>query len=291
MKRNIFIALLTVIILSCGCSSETEELPSAEAEQIPQQTEEPISVTPKSHISNTETEETKEDPEDISDNIWSIKTTEESQDYTSEDGTVVLIYEGMEFTITNSFYPEAGEKVQSFFLDRGNDDRVAFAKEAYQFWLEDGEAPEDFIPYYYGTGYEIRQINGYLSVIAHYEEYEGGAHGMSVQYGYVFDEQGNYLALGDVFADVEATREYVIERLKEQAEELAASGVNLFDKEMYEPFIGDLFSEDYPTWYLSENGIEIIANPYSIAPYVTGMLAFTIPYSEDMEWKLARPLS
>ena len=212
----------------------------------------------------------------ISENTWITETERITEDYTADDAAVVFHYEADRFTVTNSGNPEAAKRVMDF-LEKRTTDVAVMAKDAEVFY-EDSREKENinFYEQDYEENYSAVQVNGYLSVIAGAGGYLGGAHGFYNEVAWVFDPDGNRVRLEDLFRDVDAVQAVVVEELKAQIEEM--DHTLFYDKETYEPFLKDLFCEENDTWYLSENGIEIIANQYMIAPYVSGTIYFTIPY-------------
>ena len=209
-------------------------------------------------------------------NTWSMETELVTKDYTAEDGTVVFHYETDRFWVTNSVNPEAAQRVMDF-LEKRTTDVAVMAKDAETFY-EDSRNNENinFYEQDYEQSYSADQVNGYLSVIVGEGGYLGGAHGFYNETAWVFDPDGNRVSLEDLFGDVNVVREAVVEELKAQIEKIDQT--LFYDKETYEPNLGDLFCVGNDTWYLSENGIELISNPYIIAPFASGIIYFTIPY-------------
>ena len=209
-------------------------------------------------------------------NTWSMETELVTKDYTAEDGTVVFHYETDRFWVTNSVNPEAAQRVMDF-LEKRTTDVAVMAKDAETFY-EDSRNNENinFYEQDYEQSYSAVQVNGYLSVIVGEGGYLGGAHGFYNETAWVFDPDGNRVSLEDLFGDVDVARASVVEELKAQIEKMDQT--LFYDKETYEPNLGDLFCVGNDTWYLSENGIELISNPYIIAPFASGIIYFTIPY-------------
>lgn len=122
------------------------------------------------------------------------------------------------------------------------------------------------------------QLNrgGYLSVMRVYSEYTGGAHGSELLYGDNFKlENGGLLRLADLFsADEDVYMEQIFTLVEEQ---IAAKN----SEEYFADYASRLRRTfDSSNFFLSEQGLGIFYQLYSIAPYAAGAPVFYIPYAK-----------
>ncbi|MBP1663887.1 MAG: hypothetical protein H6Q19_1027 [Bacteroidetes bacterium] len=111
-----------------------------------------------------------------------------------------------------------------------------------------------------------------------YERYAfmGGAHGNSNRYFYNFDlSNGHILKESDIFIDnyksplTELIKQCIVE---DNAEIESVADLNEFD------FWEDEIKPNN-NFYISDEGIVYVFNPYEIAPYSTGQTEVTLPYN------------
>ena len=163
------------------------------------------------------------------------------------------------------------------------EESLEFAKEMYDSSKKDNY---EFYPNSSELTYSMVQTNGYLSIIMDNYEYTGGAHGMPYENCRVFGPDGSRLMLSDLFTDVEAARAKVSEEVERQIKEQKKEDPDNMFFEGYEEYLPQLLDDDNATWYLSPDGLTVIANPYILAAYAAGTLTFTIPKDMDLGWKL-----
>ena len=103
--------------------------------------------------------------------------------------------------------------------------------------------------------------------------YTGGAHGNTTRKSQTFNlKTGRLLTLQDFFKD--DYRKIVIPEIKRQAQIMQQQGI-LFEN--YNELIMQNFNQN--SFYLTDDGIVIYYQQYEIAPYSSGIITFTIPYS------------
>lgn len=142
--------------------------------------------------------------------------------------------------------------------------------------LKDQEEKTYWSGYGLGMNYRLKRNDGaVISFVEDDYEYMGGAHPNSVRYAQNFDSKtGKLLKFKDIVTDEAAAKEainkYILETLQ---------GAEYKDYlfEDYKAHVNEILQEN--TWYLSKEGIVIIANEYIITPHVVGILEFTMPYA------------
>ena len=220
----------------------------------------------------------------VSGDVWCAEITNYSQKLVAENNTVILNYESQELEISNSKSMQSAENVTEYLAQQTTDDGELYediAAQAETYFAED-MAGEDFGGYYYSLTYNAAESNGLLSIIKHTRSYFGGVHDSFYETAMVFDGDGNRMYIDDLFTDPQSGSQAVVNYITTLIDDMDQS--ELYEKEMYSQLIPDLFSDEYQTWYLSDDGIEIICNPYTIAPYAAGSFYFTVPYSAIEGW-------
>lgn len=226
--------------------------------------------------------------------VYTISMQNKDDVQTSEDGSVTYIETVKSYPqVTNETNPQAADKINAYFtalMDTTNSDStdtLEWAKEDYDMRLEQAKADGEEVywePYYSETVFaNVRADEGVVCFTGNVYEYTGGAHGNHVTYGVTFDSHtGEKLTLADLTEDEAAAKAFIEEQITLQAQEIqdkAASGeseIMLFEE--YQDYIPDVLTED--SWFLTEDGMEIVANEYLLAPYAAGAITFTIPYDQ-----------
>lgn len=137
-------------------------------------------------------------------------------------------------------------------------------------------------------GYPFREYEAYMDysitynencfLSLYYDKYEftGGAHGSTVRASDTWELcLGTYLPLNSFFRPGTDYRHLLINEMIKQAEVIQNQQNIYFDD--YKSLIIKNFDED--SFYLTPSGITIYYQQYDIAPYSTGIVEFTIPYS------------
>ena len=118
-----------------------------------------------------------------------------------------------------------------------------------------------------------------LCVEMHYSSYSGGAHPNSWRVAVSFDlNTGEAVKIMDLAEDSEGLRAAVKENLLYQIRESdiwAEYGAEAFFED-YEDTVGNWADQ---CLVFDDNGLTVVFNPYTIAPYATGELSYLIPYS------------
>lgn len=122
----------------------------------------------------------------------------------------------------------------------------------------------------------------YLSIYRDQYEYTGGAHGNTVRASDSWNlANGCTLALSCFFLPGQRYRAFLIEQILRQADEQMQQNPGIFFED-YRSLIPKYFNEK--SYFLTPSGLEIYYQQYEIAPYATGIVAFTIPY-DTLEWQ------
>lgn len=115
--------------------------------------------------------------------------------------------------------------------------------------------------------------NGLLSIAVRYSSYTGGANGLEVQTGYTSKlKNGNLLKLSDLF---ETGFDYKKVISNEILKQMKANKENYFPEAItkFEQIKGD-----HP-YYIENNNLVVFYGPFEIAPHVSGIPEFKIPFS------------
>lgn len=255
-RRLKTIALATVIALAMtGCTVALDK--SNEAEE----------VILTSDIEETTIEDTKE--KEIS--VKSEKINEETEAFITE----------VEMPIISGFEDEAFEKRINEDL---NESVSTFVETIKTYAIEIQEEGYLTSPYYAGISYSVQLENSnYLSLIIHFNEYTGGAHGNYYLESITYDlEEEKVLEISDVFidgADYMAQLEKGVTKAIEEKRKTSEYGDQLHS--WYEGL-----NEEELNFTLEEEGIGVYFMPYQIGPYAEGGPSFIVPF-ESFEGILA----
>ena len=209
---------------------------------------------------------------------------EEAKEYKAEDGTVLLKTKISYPVIEISENGQAADAINGYIQEKGfsgEESIFGVSEEEAAAWAEEDYADRGkdnwYATYTIDAGYAVRRMDDrIISFEVWNYDYMGGAHPNSYSKGLTFDSRtGKPLMLEDIVEDMEEASAAVLEFLLKETKKEQYSDA-FFDN--YEEELPKLFSED--TWYLGEDGFHIIANTYSIAPYVAGSFDFVIPYAE-----------
>lgn len=196
-------------------------------------------------------------------------------------GTALLQVEGNTPTVMINNNKKASTKINSFYKTKLKDfqqdirDYTQMARKDYD--RRNEELKKSWHAYSLGTQYTTRRIdNCIISVIQNDYEYTGGAHPNATRFAQTFSTvTGKRLTLKDIATDVEEAIKGINDYILQETKKEDYKGYFFED---YKKHIKDILTED--TWYFSDEGLVIISNEYIISPHSTGILEFTIPYSE-----------
>ncbi|MCI9139693.1 DUF3298/DUF4163 domain-containing protein [bacterium 1XD42-8] len=292
-KRRI---ILTAFGLSCaistaGCTSKPQEsFPAGNSSKIEEEKnvgeEENGEDPPLKEEINGSLEEGQETKETQGEGV-EVVYTEELRDEKGEDGVSLLSVKEIFPSITIKGKEEAAKKINDYYVKEKEEFQthvnmaLSMAKDGYTYAKEEGMAEEGWNGYMIERSYSTAYSNGKLiSILSGNYEYLGGAHPNYGTTADVFElSTGERLTLDKIFKNKEAAishmEQHIIGQIKERGEE------NFFPE--YEKSIKTILEGGF--WYFSDRGIEIISNPYMLAPYAAGEIEFTIPYEELTELK------
>lgn len=280
-KTEIRALLIAVGILCVGCNINT--IGNSESNVGNQQSESAEEMPNTEQENRTEESVFDEDP-------WEITIQKDNQNFYAEDGTRILSYGYDRLTITNKSDMEAAQKVMTTLEqeDQTPDQWLTYANEDYDSFIKDG-ATEGFRMHYFMKEYRFSEINGYLSIICSEETSSGGSHSNGETHAYVFAPDGTRLYLNDLFEDSDLARTAVITALQPEIEDMSENDTE--EKEKYEKVFADCFSDgeagnDTQCWYLDEDGIVLLAQPYTLGGYTSNAISFYISDEAVDNWKL-----
>lgn len=116
----------------------------------------------------------------------------------------------------------------------------------------------------------------HLSLYSDQYAFTGGAHGNTVRNSDTWSlESGRRIPLSEFFPAGQDYRALLIDQITKQADERMQEDSWIFFED-YRSLIVEYFNEE--RYYLTPSGIAIYYQQYDIAPYVTGIVVFTIPY-------------
>lgn len=117
---------------------------------------------------------------------------------------------------------------------------------------------------------------GFLSLYIDCYEYTGGAHGITVRCSDTWDvKKGCRISLKEVLFCNQINISEVKDEVIRQIELQEAENPNTYF-ENYEELVKNTFNPKQ--FYLTENGVTVYFQQYDIAPYVTGIPVFEIPF-------------
>ncbi|MGM9537828.1 MAG: DUF3298 domain-containing protein [Candidatus Onthomonas sp.] len=287
MRRTLALLLCLLLALT-GCapskqSAAQPEEPALAAEpEVPAEPENPAeSETPAEPEQPQEAAEPQPEPEDPSDTAQ-VSILDAGLTYTHEDGTGLISVQSQSITVTVPGKPEVEESINADLrnlLDGANADIQALAdaaKEDYSLALEEGW---EWYPYEFFLQAEVTRCDGrVLSLRFDEYQYTGGVHGYGFSYGRSYDlVSGSRLTLDFMSVQGASFRDTALERVEAlcQTEDYAEL---LYPKGSYEDGLTDVVQD--ARFYLDEEGVIFLADPYLIGPYSSGVIEFHLPYSE-----------
>jgi len=131
---------------------------------------------------------------------------------------------------------------------------------------------------FYDASYEIRYLDAHLaSVVFAIATYEGGAHPNGANIGLLFDfDQDRPLRLADFLANPEEAIRAIAARCEREARQ---EDWGIFENADFAAVVSEISA-----WSAGRDGVAILFNPYSVAPYVAGPHECRIPYTELAHW-------
>jgi len=155
---------------------------------------------------------------------------------------------------------------------------IAFGNDAVKEYREMERPMAKGAENYYEATYDVPYADPKLiSLVFTIATFSGGAHPNSTRIALLFDlAAGRALKLGDVLADPKTAVAEIAARCKTQLEEQAKKeDWELFDNADFTGVVG----ED-TNWAAGKEGVEILFDPYSVAPYVVGPRECRLTYAD-----------
>lgn len=272
-KQLLFAALLSTTLLCNSCGTKNNVANN--------------SIQPND--SDTQTAENNQSANDSGVVIIDSKTVEDQD--TADDGTVIYSRSYTQPLVTIAGNAEAAEKINADLQSRIDDFTASdsIRKESHEYYeLASKEEDYEFFEYNESLGFEkVRSDANVISFIMTSSGYMGGAHGYYNSFGLNYDTKTGELI--DFAALSDDANKFHNDTLAYNRE--------LTQTEEYKE---RMFSEDYfdgseletvlyadEKWYLSDEGLTFISNPYELGPYSSGIIEFVIPYDklEEMGFK------
>lgn len=210
------------------------------------------------------------------------ETIEDSD--TAEDGTVIYTMSYVKPSVTIEGNEAAAQKINADLLSRieaftADTTLRNEAKEYYDISLT--ETDYYFNEYSESLDFEaMRSDTNVISFITTIYSYAGGAHGDYGRFGINYSaKSGELIDFSELADDAEQFRSDTLEYNRN----LASSDEykeRMFPDDFLDSgeFENVLYADE--KWYLSNEGLVFISNPYELGPYSSGVIEFVIPYDE-----------
>jgi len=156
-------------------------------------------------------------------------------------------------------------------------DAKAYADQTAELAKNDSKFPNFFYPYSYTHTFEIAyRGEKYLSIRRIIYSFEGGAHGVETVGLDVFDPStGEKLTLAALFSvGPEVWKDKLMTLVSEQIKSAGGSPDSGWTVDPDE--LADVFNEN--DFCVTADGLVLVFQPYSIAPYAEGIPEFSIPF-------------
>lgn len=223
---------------------------------------------------------------DVSGVVIIDSKTVEDQD-TADDGTLIYSRSYTQPLVTIAGNAEAADKINADIQSRIGAFTASdsIRKESHEYYeISSKEEGYDFFEYNESLGFEkVRSDTNVISFIMNSSGYMGGAHGFYNSFGLNYDtktgELIDFAALSDdadKFYNDTLTYNRELTQTDEYKERMFPE--DFFDgSELETVLYGD------EKWYLSDEGLVFISNPYELGPYASGIIEFVIPYDKLAE--------
>lgn len=201
--------------------------------------------------------------------------------YSEENPDITLATTAFSWIVVDDAFAGA-EKINAYLSEEMSNCRTSFentVKEDAEFLAENG------MQYSYDSSIKnVKYFDGsYLSFIQEDYEYLGGAHGLPLWEGYVFDlTTGERLLLPDIIENSEEELKDIVTQYFSEKIDKEPEGYWEYAKDV----VYEMFTLESTDFVLTDEGMCFYVHPYNIAPYAAGLPEVTIPYSE---FKLKNP--
>ncbi len=285
-KQLLSAALISAALLCNSCGTKNNVANDDILPNDASQTNDVLSTnTGETNESDTQTDENNQPASESGVVIIDSKTVEDQD--TADDGTVIYSRSYTQPLVTIANNAEAAEKINADIQSRIDTFTASdsIRKESHEYYeLASKEGDSDFFEYNESLGFEkVRSDTNVISFIMTSSGYMGGAHGFYNSFGLNYDtktgELIDFAALSedaDKFYNDTLAYNRELTQTDEYKERMFPE--DFFDgSELETVLYGD------EKWYLSDEGITFISNPYELGPYSSGIIEFVIPYDKLAE--------
>lgn len=255
MKRKIMALFLIICLMCAGCASQKTE---------------------PEEVNN------KEEKQEVEGAVPIITYIDYSQDIIEEETGILLLKVAENCPVIElAGNEEAAALMNRVFIQQHdkNEMQIKSKKSMAESDVSslEGEELSFWTGYKYGCNYETMYASPkILSIKAVIDEEMGTPHPLKDVVSYTFYvPEGKLLTLSDIFIN-ETTARTVVEQYIQETVTSEKYQEYLLDD--YESYISDILTED--VFYLNEEGLVVICNPYLLTQYEAGVIEITIPYKE-----------
>jgi hypothetical protein len=193
-------------------------------------------------------------------------TTESWPSVALRSETINRSEKGTEITVV---YPvTSSQSVNAYFLEYVNNAIAQFNKDTSWVGEVDGAVAEGIT---LDIGFTEERSATADNYVFKTSSYMGGAHGLQVTKTFSFDKQGKLITLEDVFTDDVQGLKLVSDNVQKQLD-----GLQLSDAAWIKEGAGPT-KENYQNFYITDNGLTVIFDPYQVAAYAAGTQTVQVP--------------
>lgn len=297
MKKKTLTAFLVMSLLTlsaCGASGEQTKDNNAAGDTDNSSKEDEQSQNDTTSIEDEPgtADETVTDDSTVSVSTHPTRFTvtyeEKTDEMTADDGTVILTstvkIPMLVSEETEDIALKINEDMSAYLASfSANSEALRFAKEDYA----DSTGEDGFTFNAYSDDINVKTTRLDDQVISFeitFYSYTGGAHGNYFSFGRSYNAQtGEQIIFSDLTDNADIFRSTALDYLVTLAQSPDFSS-RLFPNIAQEDIESALFAEN--KWFFTNTGITFISDPYSLGPYASGTLYFTIPYSEAVNMGL-----
>ena len=303
LKKSTLCAIIMGAALCFGaCGSSADETPAADTAETENAaadtTQEQEADTPEESTGEFAGESAEESPAEsgsktdiivsVADSPVSVSIdTADTVELTTEDGTVYYTISCSYPVVSIKGNDAAAEKINADISTRvdnhysGANSDAESAKEDFEYMLAD--AGEGNTPGPYTAELSFTVIRADDNVISFTEDgyvYMGGAHGSPSSIGVNYDARtGELISFTGLSDDPDTFHADTLAYNQKSAQnEYYSEQMFSTDDITNGTLESVLYADD--VWYLSPSGLVFMSAPYLLAPYASGTLEFTIPYSD-----------
>lgn len=287
MKNQLlFAALISTALLCNSCGTKSNVANDDILPNDTSQTNDVLSTnTSETNESDTQTAANNQPANDSGVVIIDSKTVEDQD--TADDGTVIYSRSYTQPLVTIANNAEAAEKINADIQSRIDAFTASdsIRKESHEYYeISSKEEGYDFFEYNESLEFEkVRSDANVISFIMTSSGYMGGAHGFYNSFGLNYDtktgELIDFAALSDD-ADKFYSDTLAYNRELTQTDEYKE---RMFPDDFFDGSELETVLYGDEKWYLSDEGLTFISNPYELGPYASGIIEFVIPYDKLAE--------